>query len=162
MIRPAIATDAPAIAALWNWMIRETLATFTTIEKTVDDVESLIAERPDAILVADGNAEIDGFATFGQFRPGPGYAATVEHTIILRPAAQGAGLGARLLAELEATARGAGHYVMIGAISSANPRAVAFHETLGFQQCGCLREAGQKAGRKLDLIFVQKILQQTG
>jgi L-amino acid N-acyltransferase len=34
MIRPARPEDATAIAAIWNAVIRDTTATFTTAEKT--------------------------------------------------------------------------------------------------------------------------------
>ena len=82
MIRAATQEDAPAVCALWNEMIRDTLATFTTQEKTSDEIKSLIAARAGAFWVAE-SAQVDGFTTFGPFRAGPGYSATAEHTIIL-------------------------------------------------------------------------------
>lgn len=162
MIRPARAEDAAAIAALWNAMIRDTLATFTTVEKTPDDITALIAARGGAFWIADQGAGLAGFMTFGPFRAGPGYARTVEHSIIVAPASLGRGLAARLMQAGEDGARTLGHHIMIAAISSENPRALRFHEKLGYRQVGHLAEAGHKAGRWLDLILMQKNLAKGG
>jgi phosphinothricin acetyltransferase len=160
MIRPATVSDAERIAALWNDMIRDSLATFTTEEKTVSATRQLIQERSDAFWVIDEEGDCDlGFVTYGPFRAGPGYAATVEHTIILGPSAQGRGYGRQLMTHAGAAAAAQRHHVMVAGISSANPAAVAFHRALGFRQTGHLPEVGRKAGQWLDLILMQKTLQ---
>ncbi|MEM9577709.1 MAG: N-acetyltransferase family protein [Pseudomonadota bacterium] len=158
MIRPAAPKDAKEIAALWNWMINETLATFTTEQKTEQGVVELIEARPGLFLVTVRDGALAGFATCGAFRPGPGYAATVEHSVIVSPQAHGAGHGRALLTALEARARDYGKHVMLAAISGANPAAVAFHAALGYTEVGRLPEVGCKAGRWLDLVLMQKTL----
>ncbi len=45
MIRPARPGDCAAIAAIWNPIIRDSLVTFTSIEKTPMGVAELMAER---------------------------------------------------------------------------------------------------------------------
>jgi phosphinothricin acetyltransferase len=155
-LRAAGAADAEAIAALWNAMIRDTLATFTTVEKSAQDVAALLTVRP-GFWVADDGA-VQGFVTYGAFRAGPGYAATVEHSIVLTPAARGRGLGRALMQTAIDHAAAQGHHVMVGAISGANPGAVAFHEKLGFTTVGRMPEVGRKAGLWLDLIWMQKLL----
>ena len=157
IIRAADPGDARLVAALWNEMIRTSLATFTTAEKTTADVKSLIANRKNAFWVAETDHGL-GFVTYGPFRSGPGYAATVEHTIILDPAAQGQGLGRALMAHAMKTAAADHLHVMVAAISSANPSAVAFHTSLGFEQTGLMPEVGRKNGQWLDLILMQKTL----
>lgn len=156
-IRPAKASDAEAIADLWNAMIRDTLATFTTEEKTHQAVQEMIAARAGAFWVAEADAVL-AFVTYGPFRSGPGYAATVEHTIILAPAARGHGLGRQLMQTALNAAGDAGHHVMVAGISSANPDAIAFHAALGFVQTAQMPQVGRKAGQWLDLVFMQKML----
>ena len=156
-VRPARAEDAAAIAGLWNAMIRDTLPTFTTQEKTVAEVAEMIALRPGFWVLEDG--AVEGFVTYGAFRAGPGYAATVEHSIVLAPAAQGRGGGRALLQTALEQAAAEGRHVMVAAISGANPGAVAFHERLGFRTVGRLPETGRKGGRWLDLILMQKMLE---
>ncbi|MDF0600595.1 GNAT family N-acetyltransferase [Psychromarinibacter sp. C21-152] len=163
-IRPATASDAPAIAALWNPVIRDTLITFSPVEKTPDAVAADIAARTrdgHAFLVAEAETEgegLAGFATYFQFRGGEGYARTMEHTVILAPAARGRGLGRALMAALEAHARAAGVHSIIAAVSSANPEGRAFHTAIGYEPVAILPEVGYKRGRWLDLHLMQKRL----
>lgn len=158
MIRAAEARDAEAVAALWNAMIRDSLATFTTTEKTSQEIATVIEERAGAFFVAEEAGAAAGFVTFGAFRGGPGYAATVEHSIVLGEAAQGRGLGRALMARAEQAAAAQGRHVMVAAISSANPGAVAFHAALGFSEVGRMPEVGRKRDQWLDLILMQKVL----
>lgn len=155
MIRPATPRDAPAVTHLWNAIIRDTLATFTTDLKSVDSVAAQINRRPFWVSDADG---VQGFVTFGAFRSGPGYAATIEHTVILAADAQGRGIGRALMQTAMQAAHEQGHHIMIAAISSANPDAVAFHSALGFEQTAHMPQVGRKADQWLDLILMQKTL----
>lgn len=160
LIRPASATDAPAIAAIWNAIIRDTLFTFTTEEKSAADLVALLAAKEQAghpFLVAQTQSTVSGFATYGSFRAGPGYAHSAEHTIILAPTARGQGSGRTLLAELEQHARDAGVHTLIGGVSSANPGAQAFHRACGYRTVATLPEVGRKQGQWLDLVLFQKL-----
>lgn len=162
MIRAAADGDTPEIATLWNWMIRETLATFTTEEKTDHDIRQMIKARAGLFFVAEKAGSLVGFATCGPFRAGPGYAFTVEHSVIVSPTAHGTGCGRALMTSLETKARDHGVHVMVAAISSANPTAIAFHKAIGYDEAGRLAEVGRKAGEWLDLVLMQKILDPVG
>ena len=153
MIRAATPEDAGWIAAIWNGMIGDTLFTFTTDLKSEAAVARMIATRTVLVLPGQG-----GFATYGPFRSGPGYGATVEHSILLAPPAQGRGQGRALMEMLMQHAAGAGHHVMVAAISGANAHAVAFHAALGFDTVAHMPEVGCKGGQWLDLILMQKRL----
>ena len=158
MIRRAEPADAAEIAAFWAPMVRETTITFSTEEKTAGEVARMIAERGAAFQVAERDGKAVGFATFGPFRSGPGYAASAELTVILSAAAQGQGLGRALIEALEEEARGAGIHVLVAGISAENAPAIAFHRALGFRETGRMPEVGRKFGRWLDLVLMQKIL----
>ncbi len=158
IVRAAEERDALAVAALWNHAIRDTLITFNTEEKTEAQVAAEIAARGPLFLVAEADGAFAGFATSALFRANPGYARTHEHAIMLTDAARGQGLGRALLAALEENARAAGVHVLVAAVSSANPGAVAFHEQMGFVHAGTFREVGRKWDCWLDAIFLQKIL----
>ena len=160
-IRPAVQTDAAAIAALWAPMIRDTLVTFNTALKPPEDVAALIAARAadgHGFLLVETGAELAGFAHYGQFRAGPGYAHTMEHTIILAPRAQGRGIGRALMTALEEHARAGGAHSMFAGVSSGNPAGRDFHARLGYAEVAVLREVGRKFGRWLDLHLMQKML----
>lgn len=151
MIREATPDDASWIADIWNDVIARTHITFTTTLKTVPEIETMIRDRVVLVLPERG-----GFATYGAFRGGPGYAATIEHTVFLAETARGKGQGRALLSALENHAKSAGHHVMVAAISSANPAAIKFHEAMGYDVVAEMPEVGRKDGCWLDLILMQK------
>ncbi|AXI47468.1 GNAT family N-acetyltransferase [Sulfitobacter sp. SK012] len=155
LIREAELRDAPAISELWNALIRDTTGTFTTVEKSHEDITMLIRDRSGSFLVAGGD-HVQGFVTWGQFRSGPGYAGTVEHSVIVGKSGQGMGRALMLAAQDAVIQQGI--HVMIAAISGENPNAVAFHTAMGFEKVGHLPQVGQKSGRWLDLILMQKSL----
>lgn len=161
MIRPATAADCAAIAAIWNPVIRDTLVTFTTAEKTAEGLAATLAEKAEAghgFFVAEAGGGIAGFATYGQFRAGPGYARTMEHSVILAPEGRGRGLGRALMAAVEDHAAAGGAHSIFAGVSGANPEGRAFHAALGYREVAVLPEVGFKFGRWLDLVLMQKIL----
>lgn len=157
-LRPAMTADAAAICAIWNPVIRETLVTFTTEEKTESGIAAEIAARRPVFIVAQEGDDVIGFATVSPFRPGPGYAWTAEHTVHVASGARGRGVGRALMARLEAETRARGVHSLIAGVSGANRGGLAFHAALGFVVVGRLPEVGFKFGRWLDLVLMQKML----
>lgn len=161
IIRPARGADTPAIAEIWNHNIANTANTFTTALKTPEGLAQDIAQRAaegKAFLVGEEGGRVRGFATYFQFRAGPGYVRTAEHSLMLAAGAQGRGGGRALLAALEDHARAAGMHSLIAGVSAENPAGVAFHAAMGYARIAVLPEVGFKFGRWLDLVVLQKIL----
>ena len=156
MITAATPSDARQIAAIWNIVIRDTVATFTTAEKTPQEIAEAMARQP--FFVARKGREITGFATYFQFRGGPGYARTMEHTIHIAAGARGCGTGRALLTHLEIHARAAGVHSLFAGISGENSDGIAFHTALGYVQAARLPQVGRKFGRWHDLVLMQKFL----
>jgi phosphinothricin acetyltransferase len=156
MIRPAWASDASAIGTIWNHAIRTSTATFTTIEKTEADIQEMITARPVLVLTTDEG--LIGFATYGTFRSGPGYAHVAEHSVYVTETARRCGHGSALLHALLDVARAKGLRIMVAGISGDNHPAQALHTRLGFEKTGRLPGVGQKFGRALDLVLMQKNL----
>jgi L-amino acid N-acyltransferase YncA len=155
MIRPATTADAPTITSIWNHYIGETTVTFLPDEKSVEDVEKMIAT--DVCLVADDGG-VQGFARYFQFRGGRGYFHTVEHTVLLAPGTAGRGYGRGLMKALMAHAAQAGKHSMWAGVSGENTAGVSFHVALGFEEIARLPEVGFKFGRWIDLVLMQKRL----
>lgn len=156
MITAATPTDARQIAAIWSIVIRDTVATFTTAEKTPQEIAEAMARQP--FFVARKAREITGFATYFQFRGGPGYAHTMEHTIHIAAGARGCGTGRALLTHVETHARAAGVHSLFAGISGENRDGIAFHAALGYVQAARLPQVGRKFGRWHDLVLMQKFL----
>jgi len=157
-IRVATPDDADAIANLVNPVIRDTAITFTTALKTPEHLAAAMTNAPATFFVAERQGRIVGYATYFQFRNGPGYAHTMEHSIVFAPDARGQGLGRSLMAALEAAARRDGAHSLFAGVSAENPAGVAFHRAIGFRQVAVLPEVGFKFGRWIDLVLLQKFL----
>ena len=161
MIRPATSHDAAAIATIWKHYIDHSIATFNPVPKTADEIKQMIrncAENSEPFLVADQDG-IQGFATYGAFRGGLGYAHTKEHTIHLAPKATRQGLGHKLLTQIEDQARENNVHTMIAGISGENEAAIAFHTACGYTEMARLPELGWKFDRWHDLVLMQKIIE---
>jgi phosphinothricin acetyltransferase len=156
LIRPARAADLGAVQDLWNAMIRDTTATFTSVEKTPDDLRALLSARRDALLVAEIDGVCAGFITWGPFRAGDGYVHTAEHSIIT--ARPGLGTGRALLEAAMINARAQGIHVLVAGIGSENAPAIAFHRRMGFAIAGQVPQVGRKSGRWHDLILMSLTL----
>ena len=161
MIRPAVAADAPALAALLNHWILHTAVTFNPVPKTEDDIRDMIAAKSadgHAFVVTEDNGQIVGQASYGQFRGGQGYRTCMEHSISLLPGTPRKGLGRTLLTAVEDHARAGGAHQMIAGISGENPDGQAFHARMGYTHIATIPEAGHKFGRYMDLVLMQKFL----
>ncbi|MEM6594827.1 MAG: N-acetyltransferase family protein [Pseudomonadota bacterium] len=156
-IRAATVADAAGILPIYNRLIRDTTVTFLPHEKTEDEIAEAIS-KADTYLVAIRAGVVTGFASFGPFRAGAGYASVKEHSICLDEKVRGSGLGARLLDALESEARAQGVRVMVAGISGENGPGQRFHARQGYQQVGLMPAIGEKFGRRLDLVLMQKSL----
>lgn len=157
MIRPALPADAEAVAAIWNVLIRDTTATFTTAEK---DPRTLARQIDDGapFFVADHDGTVAGFVTAFQFRGGPGYAHTYEHSVHVAQDAQGKGLGRALMAAMETDLRARGVHSLFAGVSGENAAGIGFHAAMGYREVARLPEVGWKFGRWHDLVLMQKML----
>jgi len=161
-IRPATQSDAQQIADIWNHYIRDTIATFNPVEKATAAITAMLEAKLEANqpFLVIGDDKIQGFATYGAFRGGEGYAKTQEHTILLAPNAIGQGIGRKLLATLESHAKSADIHSLIAGVSGENTSGIAFHTACGFKQVARLPQVGFKFDRWHDLVILQKMFSQ--
>ncbi len=161
LIRPATPSDAGGIAALINQEIRSGLAIWRNSERSCNDIRNMLTERlalNHGVFVATSQDTIVGWAGYGPFRSGEGYARTVEHSVHIAGPLQRQGIARRLMEDLTAHATQNGICSMIGAIEAGNTASISLHEKLGFLEAGRLPRAGHKFGKWLTLILMHKIL----
>lgn len=160
-VRIAQAADYAGILSLWNTAIRETDATFESVEKSLGGLTELIETRRESgheTFVGVHEGSIVGFSTYSQFRGGTGYVYTMEHTVNVARSARGKGLARALMRAVEDHAASNGARSIIAGVSSANPDGVPFHVRLGYVEVARIPGVGRKWGRWLDLILMQKDL----
>src|SRR3954468_21303057 len=86
-IDEAAEADLPAILAIHNEVVANSTAIYSNDPGTLDERAAWRASRLAQgypVLVARDGGEVLGFASFGDFRAWPGYAATVEHSVHVR------------------------------------------------------------------------------
>jgi L-amino acid N-acyltransferase YncA len=160
-IRPAHPADLPALLEIYNDAVVHTTASWDLLPWTpVEHAEwyAAKAEHRHPIVVAEAEGEILGYAGYGPFRAKAGYAATMEHSVYVRPSSQGKGIGRTLLVAIIEAARANGVHALIGGLSADNHVSMALHRSLGFVEVGRLPEVGRKFDRWLDLVLLQLIL----
>ena len=86
------------------------------------------------VLVAEDSSGVLGFASFGDFRPRPGYRFSVEHSVYVRADERGSGVGRALMLPLMERAAALGKHVMLGGVDAENTGSLGFHERLGFER----------------------------
>jgi L-amino acid N-acyltransferase len=158
-IRDALESDLPGLLTIYNDVIATSTAVYSYTPVTLDDRVQwwrarVAYEYP--VFVAVDDSGVLGFSTFGDFRPWPGYRFTVEHSVHVRADCRGQGIGKQLVQALFPRAAALGKHVMIAGVDAANTPSIRFHERLGFERAGHLREVGHKFDRWLDLVFLQR------
>lgn len=160
----ATISDLPAIVDLYNDVIATTTAIYRDDPVTLDDRAAWLEERraegfPVLVARDPDTGALAGLGSYGPFKASPpGYATTVEHTVLVSASHRGAGLGTRLVEELVARARDAGFHMMVGLIDGANTGSIRLHERLGFREVARMPEIARKDGAWVDLVIVQRRL----
>lgn len=157
ILRDAGAGDLEALAAILNHEILTGTASWSETPRSAAEMARWLEARRGAglpVIVADSGSEAVGYASYGPFRAGEGYAGTVEHSVYVARAARGRGIARLLMARLIARAKAAGLHRMVGGVSADQAASLALHRRLGFVEQGRLREVGIKRGRRLDLVLM--------
>lgn len=160
-VRVAAPRDAPAIAAIYAHHVRHGTATFDTEPPAVDfwtDKIATLAARGWPFLVAEKDGEVAGYAYATQFRDRAAYARSCENSIYIRPGMIGRGIGTILIGALLDAAVASGFKEMIAVIGGGEPASVALHTRAGFRHAGRMERVGEKFGRLLDTVYMQRTL----
>jgi L-amino acid N-acyltransferase YncA len=151
-IRPATESDLPAILGIYNDAVENTTAIWNETAVDLANRQRWFAERTGKgfpVLVAERDGVI-GYGSFGDFRPFEGYRVTVEHSVYVAKAA--------LLEALIGEAQRMDKHNMIGGIDASNTPSIALHVKFGFEEVGRMPGVGEKFGKPLDLVLMQKVL----
>ena len=161
-IADAQEAQLPGILAIYNHAVEHTTAiwndTLVDLGNRRDWWRGRVAAGLPVLVALEGGGAVLGYASYGPFRAFEGYRLTVEHSVYVAEAARRRGVASALLPALQERARAAGLHVMLGGIAAENEASLRLHEKLGFVEAGRLPEVGQKFGRFLDLVFMQKVL----
>jgi len=158
--RLATIDDAEATRSIYNVEVSDSTVTFDLVPRSLDEQRAWLSARSGAhaVLVAEHDGEVVGFASLSPYRDRPAYSTTVEDSVYVRREQQGRGIGTLLLGDLVGLARSHGFHAMMGRIVGGHDASIALHRSLGFEIVGTEREVGRKFGRWLDVVVMQLLL----
>lgn len=154
-IRPVSPDDAPAIAAIYNYYVQETVVSFETEALSAEEMGTRIrniAQEYPYLVCADEHGRVLGYACAHRWKERAAYRYAWETTIYLHPQHRGQGLGNMLMDELLLRCRLAGCRVLIACITQGNEASLSFHLRWGFKQVSHFPQVGCKFGRMLDVV----------
>ncbi|HEX4179967.1 MAG TPA: GNAT family N-acetyltransferase [Caulobacteraceae bacterium] len=161
-IRPAQASDAAALAAVYGHHVTHGLGTFEEVPPTPEDMAGRLKAVTDwglPYLVAEIDGQVAGLAYAGVFRPRAAYRYTVEDSVYIAPDRVGQGVGKALLGEVIRACEAMGLRQMVAMIGDiGNFASIGLHGALGFTHVGILPAAGYKHGRWLDVVQMSRPL----
>jgi phosphinothricin acetyltransferase len=155
-IRPALASDAEALTAIYNEGIEDRCATFETEPRSAAQLERVIATRP--VLVAEDHGRVLGFAAAHAYRDRACYDGVAEASVYVSRAARGGGAGRRLLAALGPTWESRGGWKLVGRIFADNAASRALCARCGFREVGTYTRHGRLDGVWKDCVVVELLV----
>ncbi len=159
-IRPLLASDWPAVEAIYREGIEGGHATFESEPPTWVDFDR--GRRKDARLVAiDARGAVIGWAAASAVSARTVYRGVVEHSVYVAAEAQGRGVGRALLRALLDTLESSGCWTVQASIFAENTASLALHEQEGFRIVGrreaiALMAVGPHAGQWRDTVLVER------
>jgi phosphinothricin acetyltransferase len=164
-VRDANESDLPGILDIYNEVIANSTAIYTEEPVSLEDrLAWFKARRAQGypVLVTSDETGIAGFISLGDFRAWPCYRYAVEHSVHVRADRRGRGIGRSLITALIGRASTLGKHVLIAGIDADNLTSLKLHTRLGFEPVAHFREVGHKFNRWLDLVFMQRFLDEPG
>jgi L-amino acid N-acyltransferase len=160
-IKPATPADLKAITDIYNQAILNTVATFDTNPKTLDEqrvwFEKHGAKYP--VLVAVQTKIIVGWASLSQWSDRCAYSDTAEISLYVREDYRGKGIGRKLSVDILKAGKEARLHTVMARMVASNDASIHLAESLGFKPIGVMKEVGRKFGKLLDVSLMQIIFE---
>lgn len=159
-IRKAKIDDLLGITSIYNDAIKNTVATFDTKTKTFEEQKVWFDRHgsKNPIIIAIDNRNIVGWAALSKWSNKEAYCNTAEISVYVKDSFEKKGIGRKLIQEILKKGKKAGLHLIIARITNENQVSIHLHESVGFTQVGVMKECGYKFGKWLDVILMQKLL----
>ena len=161
MITKVTENDAAEIAAIYNYYISESVATFDTEEWQTEKMEQrsiTVSSSYPYMVYRTEDGKIAGFCYAHPWKEKDAYSRTLETTVYVSPEHTGRGIGQKLMEELIDICRKKGFMTLIACITEGNENSFRLHRKLGFKQVSHFKKVGMKFNRFLDVIDYELIL----
>lgn len=165
IVRPCFQQDLQYVQLIYAHHCLTGTGTFEIEPPSLDEMTerwSKIVDRGWPFLVASPPSDFSrvlGFCYAAQFRNRAAYSKTFEVSIYAGPTTMSQGIGSQMLAQLLSQLREDGVREVLAVIGdSANAGSIGLHQKLGFRRVGTMTNVGEKFGRLLDVVIMQRSL----
>jgi L-amino acid N-acyltransferase YncA/2-polyprenyl-3-methyl-5-hydroxy-6-metoxy-1,4-benzoquinol methylase len=161
LIRPMRARDADQVLAIYQAGLDTGDASFETTAPDWDAFHrgKLPLHRHVAVTAT---GEVLGWAAASPVSDRPVYRGVVEHSLYVRPDAQGRGIGAVLLDVLIGSTEAAGIWTIQTGIFPENAPSLRLHQRAGFRIVGTRQRIGSHRGHWRDVTLMERRSPATG
>ena len=159
-IRPAELSDLDRITEIYNEAVRTTTATFDIEPRSRgEQLHWFQSHGPrHAILVADLDGQVVGWAHLTKWSERAAYGETAETSFYVAQEHRGKGIGRKLKQAIVEQGRRSGFHTLIARVAEGNDASLHLNKSFGFVHVGTLKEVGRKFGNHLDVHILQLIL----
>lgn len=160
-VRDAAASDAAAVAAIYNAGIRDRAATFETDERTAGDIAHWLVERRESgrpfLVATDSAGVVTGWVRASGYRARTCYATIAEFSVYVAPEARGEGVGNALMTAFVQACSDAGISKLVSRIFPENVASRALCARHGFREVGTYERHGRLDGAWRDVVIVERL-----
>jgi L-amino acid N-acyltransferase YncA len=167
--RPCFQQDLQFVQLIYAHHVLSGTGTFEIEPPSLEEMTarwSNIVEHGWPFMVASPPSDMSrvmAFAYAVQYRDRAAYEKTFEVSVYAAPTTMRQGAGSVALAEVLTGLRSDGVREALAFIGdSYNAASIGLHRKLGFQHVGTLKNVGEKFGRMLDVIVMQRTLKAAG
>lgn len=155
LIRPMRAADAGQVLSIYQAGLDSGDASFET---AAPDWQAFDAAklRPHRHVAAGPDGRLLGWIAAAAVSDRCVYAGVVEHSVYVRPDAQGRGVGTVLLAALIGSTESAGIWTIQSGIFPENTASIRMHQRAGFRVVGTRQRIGRQRGRWRDVTLLER------
>ena len=157
-LRFARPSDAAALYAILDPLVRETHMNFAVVPPPLEDLVARIAGAELHPWIVAETDRVVGYCFARPWSPAEGERWSVETGLALSADARGQKVGTQLYDRLLAILAAQGYRNAYAAVNLPNPASERLHERAGYRRYGVTERAGWKLGRWHDTSWWQKRL----
>lgn len=152
------ASDAAAIAVIYNQGIEDRIATFETSPRSAQQIEPWFTGDAPVVVVENEAGEVVGYAASFPISARPCYAGVGEFTVYVRRDHRNQGVGDIAMRALIEAAEAKGHWKLLSRIFPENLPSRRLMARLGFKEIGIHEKHGKLDGKWLDCVIVELLI----
>ena len=158
--RLAQLSDAEDLLNIYAPYVKNTDITYEYEVPSIDEfrrrMENVLSKFPYIVAIVDD--KIAGYVYASTFRQRVVYNWGLETSIYIMEQIQGNHLGEKLYKILEAILQKQNITNLYASITYPNPQSIMFHTKMGYKKIAHFTKCGYKAGKWLDMIFMEKMI----